>query len=101
MKTFSFGQRIYLSPFRWAGSKRKIIRTLASFWKPGYKRYVEPFCGSASLFFELTPSRAKLSDVNFELIHAFQVVRDSPQKVWDAANAFAPDAKTYYQVRSM
>jgi len=39
-------------PFlRWAGSKRKQVTRLASFWTPEHKRYVEPFAGSACLFF--------------------------------------------------
>ncbi len=42
------------TPFlRWAGSKRQIIPILSEYWKPSYYRYVEPFAGSASLFFHL------------------------------------------------
>jgi len=41
-------------PFlRWAGSKRKQLTRLAQFWTDSHRRYIEPFAGSACLFFEL------------------------------------------------
>jgi DNA adenine methylase len=39
-------------PFlRWAGSKRKQLPILSRFWNVDFARYVEPFMGSACLFF--------------------------------------------------
>lgn len=43
---------------RWAGSKRKLIPVLMSRAPVAYTRYVEPFAGSACLFFALNPRRA-------------------------------------------
>ena len=48
-------------PFlRWAGSKRKQLPRLGSFWSKHHNGYVEPFAGSACLFFALAPDSAVL-----------------------------------------
>jgi DNA adenine methylase len=63
-------------PFlRWAGSKRRLLPVLQKFWLPHHKRYVEPFAGSACLFFALDPPKALLGDVNEELIATFIEVK--------------------------
>lgn len=65
-------------PFlRWAGSKRQLIPKLSKYWDADCKRYVEPFVGSASLFFNLTPASAILGDVNAELIGTYQQVKSN------------------------
>ena len=71
------------NPFlRWAGSKRQLLPALSLFWKDGdYKRYVEPFAGSACLFFDLQPRAAVLGDLNHELMHTYQEVRDNVEAV--------------------
>jgi len=85
--------------FRWAGSKRKILPTLAEYWNPKYSRYVEPFAGSAALFFSLQPDRAVLGDVNSDLIDAYKVIRDRPDDVHRAVTKIARNSDTYYAVR--
>lgn len=63
-------------PFlRWAGSKRKLVPKLKGFWKKSHKRYVEPFAGSACLFFALRPPRAIIGDLNLELISTYIEVK--------------------------
>src|SRR6266481_3565657 len=70
-------------PFlRWAGSKRKQLSRLAPFWSPNHERYVEPFAGSACLFFELAPKAAVLGDSNKQLIEVYRVVRDEPERLY-------------------
>lgn len=37
---------------KWAGSKKKLLPELRNYWNPDrHQRYVEPFVGSAQLFF--------------------------------------------------
>lgn len=100
MKNSVGTQSAYLSPFRWAGSKKKIIGILEAFWRPEFSRYVEPFCGSASLFFRLRPERATLSDVNFDLIHALRRIRQQPLEICRLVSGLSQDDKTYYEVRA-
>jgi len=87
-------------PFlRWAGSKRKQVATLASFWKSSYKRYIEPFAGSACLFFAIRPRRAVLSDTNRDLITTFVAVRDHPLAVSNRLSKLPKRKLTYYRIR--
>ncbi len=63
-------------PFlRWAGSKRRLLPTLRSFWNSKHTRYVEPFAGSACLFFALKPPKAILGDLNPELVATYLEVK--------------------------
>lgn len=87
-------------PFlRWAGSKRKQLGRLGSFWSPRHVRYVEPFAGSACLFFELAPQAAVLGDNNSALIELYRVVRDEPESVFRRLCRIGRDADTYYRWR--
>lgn len=88
-------------PFlRWAGSKRKQIPRLHKFWRTEYVRYVEPFAGSACLFFDLQPTTAIISDKNAELIETYEVVRDNAEIVFDRIVAIPRDKTTYYAERA-
>jgi DNA adenine methylase len=63
-------------PFlRWAGSKRQILSVLSSYWRPSHRRYLEPFAGSACLFFRIQPKKAILGDINHELIHTYVEIK--------------------------
>jgi len=61
---------------RWAGSKRRLIPYLVNKCPESFSRYIEPFCGSAALFFELEPQKAILADINPELINMYNILRD-------------------------
>lgn len=86
--------------FRWAGSKRKTLSVLAEYWNPTYSRYVEPFAGSAALFFRLQPQKAILGDINQNLIEAYEVIRDNPDEIYEAVRAITRSKTQYYCVRN-
>lgn len=87
-------------PFlRWAGSKRKQLSRLASFWSPNHTRYVEPFAGSACLFFELAPSSAVLGDSNEDLIEVYHVVCNEPERLYRRLCRIQRDLKAYRRWR--
>jgi DNA adenine methylase len=89
-------------PFlRWAGSKRKQLSRLASFWSPDHERYVEPFAGSACLFFEIAPKAAVLGDSNKELMEAYRVVRDRPERLYLRLCHIRRDQATYLRWRRL
>jgi DNA adenine methylase len=89
-------------PFlRWAGSKRKQLSRLVSFWSPDHKRYVEPFAGSACLFFEIAPDAAVLGDSNKELMQLYRVVRDEPERLYRRLCCIRRDKATYLRWRSL
>jgi DNA adenine methylase len=84
---------------RWAGSKRGQLHRLSLFWGPKNLRYVEPFAGSACLFFSLAPSKAILGDNNACLIEVYRVIRDQPSRVYDRLVKIRRDSATYYRWR--
>ncbi len=88
-------------PFlRWAGSKKKQIARLSLFWRPTYTRYIEPFAGSCSLFFALSPRHAILGDKNAELIETYSTVRDHSGEIYDRVAAIPRTRDVYYKLRS-
>jgi DNA adenine methylase len=86
--------------FRWAGSKKQLLPTLEGYWHGDYKRYVEPFAGSACLFFRLLPPEAILGDINQELILTYEAIRDAPAEVGRHLIAAEYDAHHYYVIRA-
>jgi DNA adenine methylase len=90
------------SVIRWAGSKRKILPKLREHYERARPtgKYIEPFAGSAALFFELLPRSGVLGDTNEELVAALRRLRDEPKKLFDEVNSIPTDENTYYSVRS-
>jgi DNA adenine methylase len=89
-------------PFlRWAGSKRKQLGRLRAFWSDKHTGYVEPFAGSACLFFSIEPSRAVLGDTNLELVELYEVVRDDPDRLCRRLCHIRRDLNTYERWRSL
>jgi DNA adenine methylase len=84
---------------RWAGSKKQLVRKLARFYTPTHRRYIEPFAGSASLFFHIEPSEAILGDMNWELITAMRTLRGKTGDVLRCLKQFPTGEKAYYAIR--
>lgn len=68
---------------RWAGSKRQYLNTLVNFVGHEPNRYIEPFCGFASVFFNISPRAAVLADVNNCLINFYEVIKEAAEHVYD------------------
>lgn len=65
-----------LLPFlKWAGGKRWIARRLKDRIGHISGTYIEPFLGSAAVYFSILPERALLSDCNFELVNAYRALQ--------------------------
>jgi DNA adenine methylase len=62
---------------------------------------VEPFAGSACLFFELAPEAAVLGDSNKELIEVYRVVRDEPERLYRRLCRIRRDLPTYRRWRHL
>jgi DNA adenine methylase len=96
--------KTWASPLlRWAGSKRALLPELASRWHRAEisGRYIEPFAGSACLFFALHPRRAVLGDLNGELVATYETLRDHPRLLSRAVRAWDTDRDSYYLVRGL
>jgi DNA adenine methylase len=91
------------APFlRWAGSKRRLLPILKTFWTGRHERYLEPFAGSACLFFALNPPKAILGDLNPELIATYLEVKYRVRAVLDelAEIPLANPKQQYLRLRS-
>lgn len=84
---------------RWAGSKKRLIPKLLPYWNDNFKRYVEPFMGSAALFFSIEPSKAVLSDINPHLVETFCAVQNHPRAVYNRLNRLPLGEDAYYRLR--
>lgn len=91
------------TPFlRWAGSKRSLLPVLQTFWTKNHKRYVEPFAGSACLFFAIKPPKAILGDLNSELIATYVEVKYRIEAVLEELKTLpAADKEEYLRLRSV
>lgn len=89
-------------PIRWAGGKRWLVGRYPDLFVPKSGRLIEPFAGSAAVFFSTMPRRALLSDMNEELIDVYRAIKFDHQAVIQALRAHSDkhDKDYYYQIRS-
>lgn len=84
-----------MSFLKWAGGKTRYAARLVALAPPFAGRYIEPFMGSAAVFFALGPVAAVLSDANPELVICFQQVAENPEKILDLLDAM-PNTREFY-----
>lgn len=84
-------ERPAAQPFvKWIGGKRSLLTHLHEHLPDSFNDYYEPFVGGGALFFSLGPRlattgrRAVLSDNNFELVVAYQVIKKQPEALIEA-----------------
>jgi DNA adenine methylase len=90
-------------PFlKWAGGKRWFASGHSTLIPQGFRRLIEPFCGSAAIFFHVAPDSAILSDVNDRLIEVYFVIRNDPKGFTDEFRRMASlhSKDFYYETRS-
>jgi DNA adenine methylase len=75
-----------LIPFlKWAGGKRWLTKFEDVVDRiPKQTRYVEPFLGSAAMFFHIRPPCAVLNDVNADLVETYRAIKSDWQAVKSA-----------------
>jgi len=74
---------------KWAGGKRQLLEPILSFVDRAFpdriEKYYEPFAGGAAVFFALVArgkfERARLSDMNADLIRVYTALRDDADSV--------------------
>lgn len=89
------------TPVRWAGSKKTLLPVLRNNWTGNSGRYIEPFCGSACLFFDLEPNKAILGDINHELITTYRALKANADLVFERLEALPKTERSYYRVRAI
>ncbi len=92
-----------LLPFlKWAGGKRWLASNHAHLFPKIEGRLIEPFAGSAAVFFNLRPKSAILADSNARLIETYQAIRENPDRFQFHLKEFARTHSKdfYYEVRN-
>lgn len=93
-------------PFlKWAGGKRWLTREVGVVQSlPRSLRYVEPFLGSAAMFFHARPKQALLNDLNVDLIETYRAIKNDWRELevllQEHQRKHLEDVDYYYSVRS-
>ncbi|WP_329767943.1 Dam family site-specific DNA-(adenine-N6)-methyltransferase [Stenotrophomonas muris] len=89
-----------LVPFlKWPGGKRWFIRRHLDELPSSFNRYIEPFMGSASVFFALQPDEAFLSDENSELVNLFNQMKTKHRQLQAELEKHAKEhCEAYYYI---
>lgn len=89
-------------PFlKWVGGKGQLLPELIKKIPRNFKKYYEPFVGGGALFFHLLPEDAYLSDINVELINAYEVVKEHVEALIQSLSMHVYDETYYYQIRNV
>jgi DNA adenine methylase len=98
-------------PFlKWAGGKRQLLPRLRPYYPEAFGSYLEPFLGSAAVFFDLhnlgrlDGRRVVLADSSADLIGCYEAVRDHADAVIEHLEALEAGHRRggeahYYDVR--
>ena len=84
---------------RWAGSKRHYLKAIAAYRPEGMDKYIEPFCGSAALYFHIRPKSAILSDTNKDLVNFYNVLKENPLEIHKVHSEIPQGRDFYYDIR--
>ncbi|MCC6221503.1 MAG: DNA adenine methylase [Deltaproteobacteria bacterium] len=89
-------------PFvKWAGGKNQLLPALLERVPKNFSIYFEPFLGGGALFFALCPEEACLSDINEDLINAYQVVRSRVTSLIKDLRKHVYERDYYYETREV
>ena len=84
---------------KWVGGKRQLLNDLTPLIPKRMTTYCEPFVGGGALFFYLQPSKAIVNDINQELIHLYEVIRDDVEELIAELEQYQNEADAFYSVR--
>lgn len=95
-------------PFvKWVGGKRQLLKQFRRLnLYPPEKfditkgRYFEPFVGGGAVFFDLLPEKGFLSDLNKELVTAYNVIRDDVDGLINSLKKHKKDKEYFMKIRS-
>jgi DNA adenine methylase len=85
-------------PFlKWVGGKAQLLAQFDKFFPDEIACYFEPFVGGGAVFFHLKhrfpKMKARLRDINGELINTYRAVRDYPRELMRQLDAHAAEFK--------
>ena len=95
---------IKTKPFlQWMGGKQSILPELKKRMPEKYNFYYELFLGAGSLYFEVMPKRARLNDINWNLINTYDGVKFHVDEVIELLKYYQKkhSVEFYYKMRNL
>jgi len=93
---------IVARPFvKWVGGKRQLLPELVKRLPVKFNRYYEPFLGGGALFFRVRPQKALVSDINAELINAYQVIKHDVDSLIADLQQHYYEEEYFYRIRNI
>ena len=88
---------------KWAGGKNKLYIKHQALFPTSFQTYIEPFLGGGSVFFNLSPQKALLADVNARLINLFNALKDDHERLFIAVDKLihSHSEEQYYKIREL
>ncbi|MGC8533881.1 MAG: DNA adenine methylase, partial [Candidatus Parvarchaeum sp.] len=92
---------------KWAGGKKQLLPQFESFFPEKIERYIEPFVGGGAVAFHIIkqfkPKFVLLSDINEELINAYNITKSNVFELIEALDLLAKkhSKEFYYEIRSI
>ncbi len=95
-------------PFvKWVGGKRQLLKQfrLMNLYPPENfdlktGRYFEPFVGGGAVFFDLLPEKAFLSDMNFELVATYNVIKNNVDELIKSLKEHPHNKDYFLEIRA-
>ena len=86
---------------KWAGGKRQLLPHIhAALPAETPRRFYEPFIGGGAVLFSLEPARARVNDLNGELINLYEVVRDGVDELIAELAGYPNETEFFYALRA-
>jgi DNA adenine methylase len=91
------------SPLKWMGGKKKLLPFIEKHI-PEYNTYIEPFMGSAAVFFSQEPENSICSDIQSEPIDVLNAIKEKPEGFYALFDEYAKQlwesgSDYYYHMR--
>lgn len=96
-------------PFvKWVGGKRQLIKQFRELglyppedFDPIHSTYYEPFAGGGAVYFDLLPRKAVLSDLNHELVTAYNVIKNDVESLIKLLGKHEVSKEYYLKMRAL
>jgi len=109
VQTYTLFTKKYQPFIKWVGGKRGLLTQLLEKFPKNFENYHEPFLGGGAVFFELYSKgllknkKIYLSDINSELINAYNIVKNNPNELINSLENFKEqhNKEFYYAIREL
>ena len=86
---------------KWVGGKRQILPILNQNLPKNFNNYFEPFIGGGALLFNIQPKNAYISDINFNIINLYNVIKNNLNELIENLKYHEITEEYYYMIRNM